>query len=81
MNLEHENHVDLLPSSLDVSYYLSPSSSIKSCDASNQVDNNNKKMNIKKKKYKQKIKSQPTTPHSAENVYFPTKPPRKPKFP
>ena len=38
-------------------------------------------MNIKKNKDKQETKSQPNTPHSDESVDFPTRTPRKPKFP
>ena len=59
---EHQHHVDLSPSSPNVSSSLSPSSPIKSCEASNQVDKKKKKRNIKKKKYKREIKYQPTTP-------------------
>ena len=60
---------------------LSPSFPIESCEASNQVDNKNKKMKIKKKRDKQEIKSQPNPPHIAESIDLPTKTPHNPKFP
>ena len=40
---EHQHHVDISPSSLDVSSSLSPSFPIETCDASNQVDKKKKK--------------------------------------
>ena len=77
----HQHHVDISPSSPDVSSSLYSSLCIESYDASNQVDKKNKKRNIKKKKNKQTTKSQPITPPSVESVDLHTQRPRKPKFP
>ena len=78
---EHQYHVDLSPSSLDVYYSLSPSSPIKICEVINHVDKKNKKRNIQKKKDKQEIKSHSTTPHCDESLDFPMKTPHNPTFP
>ena len=58
---EHQPHVDPSPSSPDVSSPVSTSSPVEIYSTSSQVDK-------KKKKNKQKTKSQPITPLSVESV-------------
>ena len=71
---EHQPHFDPSPSLQDVSSPISPSLHVESCSTSSQVDK-------KKKKNKQKTKSQPITAPSAESVDLHTQKPCKPKFP